>query len=390
MGPARGRAYIKGEPAMDEFFGMKMPKLGFGLMRLPEKDGAIDVEQMKTMVDLFMSAGMKYFDTAFVYGAGASERAANEALVKRYPRGSYLLATKLNAWMMCDGEESAKAQFFTSLERTGAGFFDFYLMHAMRPETYEKYKQFHIWEFLRQQKEKGLIRHYGFSFHAGPELLDKLLTEHPETEFVQLQLNYADWDSPSIRSRENYEVARKHGKPIVVMEPVKGGILATPPQAAADVFKAAVPDASPASWAVRFAASLEGVMTVLSGMSNIEQMEDNLSYMKNFVPLSEAERQVMKRAQEELAKIDSIPCTNCQYCMPGCPKKIPIPYIFSAMNKIMQYDRLDAAKKEYAFRTNNGAVRASDCIRCGKCEQACPQSLPIRTLLEKCAAVFDA
>ncbi len=376
---------------MDEFFGMKMPKLGFGLMRLPQLEGgAIDVEQMKTMVDLFMSAGMKDFDTAFVYGAGASERAAKEALVDRYPRESFLLATKLNAWMMCDGEESAKQQFFTSLERTGAGYFDFYLMHAMRPETYEKYERYHIWEFLREQKEKGLIRHYGFSFHAGPDLLDKLLTEHPETEFVQLQLNYADWDSPAIRSRENYEMARKHGKPIVVMEPVKGGILAAPPQGAAEVFRAAAPDASPASWAVRFAASLPGVMTVLSGMSNVAQMEDNLSYMKDFAPFTEAELAVVARAQEELAKIDSIPCTNCQYCMPGCPKGIPIPYIFSAMNKIMQYDRLDAAKNEYAFRTENGKVRASHCVQCGACEKACPQSLPIRELLKKCAAVFDA
>jgi predicted aldo/keto reductase-like oxidoreductase len=337
-----------------------------------------------------MSAGMKYFDTAFVYGAGASERAAKEALVDRYPRESFLLATKLNAWMMCDGEESAKQQFFTSLERTGAGYFDFYLMHAMRPETYEKYERYHIWEFLREQKEKGLIRHYGFSFHAGPDLLDKLLTEHPETEFVQLQLNYADWDSPAIRSRENYEMARKHGKPIVVMEPVKGGILAAPPQGAAEVFRAAAPDASPASWAVRFAASLPGVMTVLSGMSNVAQMEDNLSYMKDFAPFTEAELAVVARAQEELAKIDSIPCTNCQYCMPGCPKGIPIPYIFSAMNKIMQYDRLDAAKNEYAFRTENGKVRASHCVQCGACEKACPQSLPIRELLKKCAAVFDA
>lgn len=375
---------------MDEFFGMKMPKLGFGLMRLPKLEGGeIDVEQVKTMTDLFMKAGMKYFDTAFVYDAGASERAAKAALVDRYPRGSFLLATKLNAWLMCDGEESAKAQFFTSLERTGAGYFDFYLLHALQYETVGKYDAYGIWDFAKEQKAKGLIRHLGFSFHATPELLDRLLNEHPEVEFVQLQINYADWESPSIYSRANYEVARAHGKPVVVMEPVKGGILASPPEAAAKPLAQAAPTASPALWAIRFAASLDGVMTVLSGMSNAEQMRDNLSYMKDFKPLTDAERGAIARAQAELAKIDSIPCTACHYCTGGCPKRIPIPQIFASMNTVIMYDRLETAKANYAFRTN-GRGKARDCVVCRACEKTCPQHLPITDLLKKCSAVFDA
>ena len=372
-----------------KFFPEINGNFGFGCMRLPMKDGEVDREEFCRMADAFIDAGFNYFDTAHGYLRGKSETAIRECVAKRYGRSRFLLTDKLTDSYF-KTQEDIRPFFENQLEWCGVDHFDFYLMHAMRPETYEKYERYHIWEFLREQKEKGLIRHYGFSFHAGPDLLDKLLTEHPETEFVQLQLNYADWDSPAIRSRENYEMARKHGKPIVVMEPVKGGILAAPPQRAAEVFRAATPDASPASWAVRFAASLPGVMTVLSGMSNVAQMEDNLSYMKDFAPFTEAELAVVARAQEELAKIDSIPCTNCQYCMPGCPKGIPIPYIFSAMNKIMQYDRLDAAKNEYAFRTENGKVRASHCVQCGACEKACPQSLPIRELLKKCAAVFDA
>jgi len=375
---------------MDRFFDMEMPKLGFGLMRLPMLEGeVIDVEQVKTMVDLFLGAGMKYFDTAYVYNAGASEAAIKTALVDRYPREKFLLATKLNAWLMCDGEESAKSQFYTSLERTGAGYFDFYLLHALQYETYKKYEEYHLWDFVKGLKAQGLIRHLGFSFHASPELLDRLLTEHPEAEFVQLQLNYADWDSPSICSRANYEVARKHNKPIVVMEPVKGGILASPPPAAAALLAEAAPDVSAASWAIRYVASLPGVMTVLSGMSNLEQMKDNLSYMEHFAPLSDAEQAVIAKAQAELAKIDSIPCTGCHYCVADCPKRIPIPKVFEAMNLVLSYDRPEAGKKSYDFRTR-GRGRAGDCVKCRRCEKTCPQHLPITTLLERCSKQFDA
>ena len=374
---------------MERYLGEKTPKLGFGLMRLPQKDGVIDIEQTKKMVDLFMEAGQTYFDTAYVYGKdGASEKAAKEALVDRYPRESFTLATKLCAWLQCDSEETAKQQFHTSLERTGAGYFDYYLLHALQDDTYEKYDQYHIWDFVKEMKAKGLIRHWGFSFHAKPELLDRLLTEHPDTEFVQLQLNYADWENPDVCSRGCYEVARKHGKSIVVMEPVKGGTLANPPQQVADVLKAAEPDMSAASWAIRYVASLDGILTVLSGMSTVEQMEDNLSYMRDFKPLDAKEMAVIGKAQEELAKIEQIPCTACRYCTEGCPMNIPIPDIFAARNLQTLWGQEARARKEYANETKDKG-KASDCIACGQCEMACPQQIKVTERLRECAANLE-
>ncbi len=373
----------------ERYLGEKTPKLGFGLMRLPQKDGVIDIEQTKKMVDLFMEAGQTYFDTAYVYGKdGASEKAAKEALVDRYPRESFTLATKLCAWLQCDSEETAKQQFHTSLERTGAGYFDYYLLHALQDDTYEKYDQYHIWDFVKEMKAKGLIRHWGFSFHAKPELLDRLLTEHPDTEFVQLQLNYADWENPDVCSRGCYEVARKHGKSIVVMEPVKGGTLANPPQQVADVLKAAEPEMSAASWAIRYVASLDGILTVLSGMSTVEQMEDNLSYMRDFKPLDAQEMAVIGKAQEELAKIEQIPCTACRYCTEGCPMNIPIPDIFAARNLQTLWGQEERARKEYANETKDKG-KASDCIACGQCEMACPQQIKVIERLRECAANLE-
>ena len=369
----------------ERYLGEKTPKLGFGLMRLPQTDGVIDIEQTKKMVDLFMEAGQTYFDTAYVYGKdGASEKAAKEALVDRYPRESFTLATKLCAWLQCDSEETAKQQFHTSLERTGAGYFDYYLLHALQDDTYEKYDQYHIWDFVKEMKAKGLIRHWGFSFHAKPELLDRLLTEHPDTEFVQLQLNYADWENPDVCSRGCYEVARKHGKSIVVMEPVKGGTLANPPQQVADVLKAAEPDMSAASWAIRYVASLDGILTVLSGMSTVEKMEDNLSYMRDFKPLDAKEMAVIGKAQEELAKIEQIPCTACRYCTEGCPMNIPIPDIFAARNLQTLWGQEERARREYANETKEKG-KASDCIACGQCETACPQQIKVIERLRECA-----
>ena len=368
---------------MSDYFGKDVFKLGFGLMRLPRlPDGTIDVEQTSKMVDMFIAAGGTYFDTAFVYEG--SEEATRKALVDRYPRESYTLATKLNAWLMCTDEASAKQQFYTSLERTNAGYFDYYLLHALQENNWIKYDQYHIWDFAKELKAKGLIKYYGFSFHAGPKLLDKLLTEHPDVDFIQLQINYADWDNPEVASRECWEVARRHGVSVTVMEPVKGGALADPVPAVKNIFKAADPNASCASWAIRFVASLDGIITVLSGMSNIEQMEDNLSYMRDFKPLSDSEQEVIKQAQKALQEVETIPCTACRYCVKGCPMSIEIPAIFKAENEILKYNRVDAAKNMYKRATQNGG-KATDCIACGQCEGACPQRLEIIELLKKCA-----
>ena len=388
---SRGSAKWKGEH-MDRYLGESTPKLGFGFMRLPKlADGTIDIEETKQMVDRFMDAGLTYFDTAFVYDNGESEKALKAALIDRCPRESFTVATKLNAWMQAPNKEAAHQQFFTSLERTGAGYFDFYLLHAIQKNNIDKYNDYDAWNFVKEQRDAGRIRYWGFSFHDSPEFLDELLTEHPDVDYVQLQINYADWEDPKQASRANWEVARKHGVPVVVMEPVKGGLLANPVPQVADILRAADPDASPASWAIRFAASLDGIITVLSGMSTLAQVEDNVSYMRDFKPLTDEERAVIERVQQELAAIDSVPCTACHYCTDGCPKHIPIPDIFSAYNRLLIYGDEAGAQKRYDEAVSaESAGRASDCIACGQCESACPQSLPIIDLLNRCAAAFEA
>ena len=373
---------------MEKYLGENTPKLGFGLMRLPKlSGGAIDIEQTKQMVDMFMSAGFTYFDTAYVYDGGESERAAKLALVDRYPRSSYTLATKLCAWMGQQDEQSAKQQFFTSLERTGAGYFDYYLLHALQRNNYAKYDEYHIWDFVKELKAKRLVKYYGFSFHADPELLEELLNAHPDVDFVQLQINYADWENPGVLSRECWEIARRHGKSVTVMEPVKGGALANPTPEVLNVLRSAHPDASPASWAIRFAASLDGIITVLSGMSDVEQMRDNISYMAHFEPLSEAEQRVIEQARLALYGDGSVACTACHYCTAGCPKNIPIPEIFHVMN----HQRGNAAfrgRREYTIATEHRG-KASDCVKRGKCEKACPQHLSIRKHLAAAADIFE-
>ena len=373
---------------MEKYFGENVPKLGFGLMRLPKlSDGKIDIEQTKEMVDLFLDAGFTYFDTAYVYDNGESEKAAKAALVDRHPRESYTLCTKLCAWMGANDEKSAKQQFYTSLERTGAGYFDYYLLHALQRSNYKVYDEYHIWDFVKEQKAKGLIKHYGFSFHADPALLEELLTDHPDVDFVQLQINYADWENPGVASRECWEIARRHGKSITIMEPVKGGALADPVPAVQEILKSADKDASLASWAVRFAASLNGIITVLSGMSNIRQMNDNISYMKDFKPLSEEEQAVIRRAQAALETDSSIPCTACHYCTDGCPMNIPIPEIFSVKNR-QRGNAEFRGKREYVIATE-GRGKASDCIECGQCENACPQQIKVITHLKASAEQFE-
>lgn len=369
------------------YLGEEIKKLGFGLMRLPQKDGVIDVEETKLMVDRFLSAGFTYFDTAWAYAG--SEDAIRQALVERYPREKFQLATKNAAWVNCKSREDAAAQFETSLKQTGAGYFDFYLLHNLGENRTHYFDEFDMWGWIQEKKAEGLIRHAGFSFHSTPEELDAILSAHPEMEFVQLQINYADWENPAIQSRACYETARKHGKPVIIMEPVKGGMLATPPASVERILKDAEPDSSAASWAIRFAADLEGVITVLSGMSNMEQMEDNLSYMKGFAGLNEKEKEVLKKAREEMARIPLIPCTNCNYCAKVCPMDIGISGSFIAMNYLTLYGNKEAAKgQEEWLVEKHGKKPAGECIKCGKCEEVCPQHIRIRENLEKAAAQF--
>jgi len=365
-------------------------KLGFGMMRLPRLDkDTFDDAQIAKMVDAFMAAGGRYFDTAFVYEG--SEEATRRALVERYPRESFYLASKLMAASFaCKSKEEAEDEIRISLERTGAGYLDFYLLHGLDADNIETYEKYDLWNYVKGLKEKGLIKHYGFSFHDTPETLDKILTAHPDAEFVQLQINYADWEEPSVQSRGCYEVAVKHDIPVIVMEPVKGGTLADPPEAIKAEFRKADPDASPASWAIRFVASLDQVMIVLSGMSTMEQMEDNLSYMnlKDYKPLDEAGRQTVENARVILESFDRIKCTGCHYCTPGCPQEIPIPEIFSTMNLKLTYGLEERAKNEYKHRFRK--AKASDCVECGQCEEACPQHLHITSLLKDVTAALDS
>ena len=360
-------------------------KLGFGLMRLPKKGIITDINETCEMVDLFIGAGGTYFDTAFVYPG--SEDATRKALVERYPRESFTLATKLNASIAVN-KKMALSQFETSLKRTGAGYFDYYLLHSLMERNHGRYDKFELWDFVKAEKKSGRIKNYGFSFHGGPALLDELLTEHPDVDFVQLQINYCDWESPKVRARENYEVARKHNKQIVIMEPVKGGSLADPPKKVREVFDKANPNASYASWAIRFAASLDGVLSVLSGMSNTAQMLDNLSYMKDFSPLSEEERNIIRTAQKAFNDVKSIPCTACKYCTGGCPMSIPIPAIFAARNNQVVFGRIEDGKRDYEAAVKDSG-RANACIECGQCERACPQHIEIIRELKACSEVFD-
>lgn len=367
------------------------PKLGFGFMRLPRLAGSdnYDMSQICRMVDVFLEAGLTYFDTAFVYDGGRSEEALGKALIGRYPRERFTVATKLNVGTpTCINEDAARSQIHTSLQRMGTDHVDYYLLHAVQKGNIGKYNRFHCWEYLRELKETGLAEHIGFSFHDTPEMLDELLTLHPEVEFVQLQINYADWEAPNVQSRGVYEAARRHGKPVIVMEPVKGGTLANPPAAVREIFSAADETASPASWAIRYAASLPGVLTVLSGMTTLGQTEDNVSYMKEFRPLDARERAVIGRAQGILAGQDSIPCTGCRYCVDGCPMSIPIPQIFNASNRETVFGDRTGAMNFY-LRDTKDRGKASDCIHCLQCEAACPQHLPITDLLGQAAQRFE-
>ncbi|MCR5748275.1 MAG: aldo/keto reductase [Lachnospiraceae bacterium] len=365
-----------------------MPKLGFGLMRLPEKGGKIQHEEVCRMVDAYMDAGMNYFDTAYVYHSGLSEVAAREDLVKRYPRDSFMLATKLPGWELHKKEDVDRI-FNEQLERSGVDYFDYYLLHSIEEgNNYDSYVKYDCFNWGIKKREEGKIRHLGFSFHGSPELLVKILDEHPEFEFVQIQLNYADWNNPVVQSGKLYNILHDRNIPMIIMEPVKGGTLAKLKPELEDKLKAVRPDDSIASWALRYVASLPGVMTILSGMSSDEQMNDNIKTFKNFEPLSEDERKVLDEVTKIMLDIPQIGCTACKYCCDGCPMKISIPDVFRVMNTMDLYNE-DFRPRAYYSDITTGRGKASDCIACGQCESVCPQHLPIIELMRKAADRLD-
>ena len=372
-----------------------MKKLGFGLMRLPLLDkmdaDSIDVEQVKRMVDAFIEKGFTYFDTAWMYCGFNSESIAKTVLVDRHPRNSYTLATKLHAGFINSFEDRDKI-FEQQMQKTGVTYFDYYLLHGIESSMLPKYEKFDCFNWLLEKKAQGFVKHAGFSYHDSAELLDEILTKHSEMEFVQLQINYLDWESEWVQSRACYEVAVKHGKPVIVMEPVKGGTLAHVPGEVEKLFKDYDADMSVPSWAIRFAASLDHVMVVLSGMSNIGQMEDNIGYMENFRSLTEEERSLCYRAADIINGQIAIPCTGCSYCTEGCPKKIAIPQYFSLYNEDM---REHLEEKGWTVNFTNYDIlagkfgRAKDCIGCGQCERVCPQHLTIVENLKEVSGHFD-
>ena len=367
----------------------EMPKLGFGLMRLPETDGRIDIDKVAQMADAYMASGFNYFDTAYVYHGGNSEKVVKEAIVKRFPRESFTIATKLPAWFLHSPEDRDKV-FEEQLDRCGVDYFDYYLLHSLEDgnnyDTYEKYDCFN-WGI--KKRDEGRIRHFGFSFHGTPELLVQVLDKHPEIEFVQIQLNYADWDNKIVHSGELYEILRDRNIPMIIMEPAKGGKLACLDDECAEILKAIRPEKSLASWAFRYVGSLPGIATILSGMSTPEQMEDNINTFKDFEPLSEEELAAIDKVKEIMNRVELAGCTSCKYCVEGCPMGISIPDVISAVNTKRKFP--GDMRPQFFY---NGLVdrysHASDCIACGQCEGVCPQHLPIISLMQEAVEKFES
>ncbi len=369
-----------------------MRKLGFGLMRLPLTDpndqASIDIEQFKAMADRFIEQGFTYFDTAYPYHGGKSEEALREAVVKRYPREAFTVTTKMPVWAINE-EADLERVINEQLEKCGVDYFDYYWLHALNRERVKVMEQMDGWGFIARKKAEGRIRHIGFSFHDSSDLLTEILQNHPEMEYVQLQINYLDWDSPAIESRTCYELCVKHGKPVIVMEPVKGGSLARVPEAVERLFKDYNPDASPASWAIRYCASLPGVLTVLSGMSNMKQMEDNTGYMQDFQPLNDEEQAILAQATEVIRNSIAIQCTACHYCSEGCPQQIAIPEYFSLYNTLQQFPDQKSNSQLYYDLVAKNHGKASECLECGQCEAQCPQHIDIIDNLKSVTEAFE-
>lgn len=371
-----------------------MKKLGFGLMRLPLHDASdlasIDIEATKQMVDRFMERGFTYFDTAYPYHNGRSEEAFRQTVAERYPRDRYTVTDKMPCWLI-DSEHDMERIFNEQLQRCGVDYFDYYWLHALNHDYYARMERVDGFGFLARKKAEGRIRHIGFSFHSDSQLLQRILDAHPEAEFVQLQINYIDWDSPSIEAHTCYDICTKAGKPVIVMEPVKGGSLAHVPPAAQRLFQAHDPQASPAAWAIRYAASLPNVLTVLSGMSNLEQMDDNTGFMSDFKPLDHQERAIVHQVASIINDSIAIPCTSCHYCTEGCPQGICIPEYFEVYNKAFQFGddkQLGNARMYYNVLAKSHS-RASECIECGQCQEHCPQGIEIVDSLKLVAKTFE-
>ena len=361
---------------MNTYFPEMKKNFGFGMMRLPMVGEEVDISQTTAMVDAFLGAGFNYFDTAHPYIRGKSELAIRQCLTSRYPRDRYLLANKLSGGCI-EKEEDILPFFQCQLDACGVEYFDFYLLHAVSEKNDAHFTKTKAYEVARQLKEQGRVRHLGFSFHDSAAFLDRFLSAHPEMEFVQIQFNYADYEDPSVESRKCYEVCRKHGKPVLIMEPVKGGSLVNLPQEALELMKG-----RPASYAIRYAAGFEGVVMVLSGMSDMTQVEDNLSFMTNFVPLNPQEHHIVDQVRTLYQAQHRIPCTDCRYCVDFCPMGIPIPTVFALLN------RKRAGEGQPELDYDALSVRADACIVCGKCEAQCPQHLSIRRLLREVTKAF--